>query len=427
MGNYSTYQYLLAIILISLVIRVNFCCDLFLHEWDERYHALVAKHLIDHPLKPTLYETPIHDYDHTNWISNHIWLSKPPLPLWFMALSIKCFGLHEFSVRIPALVFSSLSILLIFLTARKLFSNKIGLLSAALWGVHGLITDLVSGRLSSDGVEVCFLFFVLFGIYHVFRVEQYKLKWYNYAIIGFIMGLAVMCKWQPALIILVVLFFYHFDKRSILPHLFGCFLCLLSSACVVLPWILHILNSFPVEAKSFLMSLFSPFYNESINPDGKWYSYLSDFGNFFGFSTYLIMAIVLFQLLKSKNQLFITLLVWIILPLAIFSCAEVKRGTYLFISASGVFMLIGWACSHEFTNSNLISKSMRILGICSVILIFGYSLDRMFLFKKRIYSREWSDKIKNAQYEKGAVIYDEPHYIELMFYHDVTAYPYSKP
>jgi 4-amino-4-deoxy-L-arabinose transferase-like glycosyltransferase len=425
--NGSTQWYLLAIIFVSLILRVNFCTDMFLHEWDERYHALVAKHLIDHPLKPTLYETPYHDYDHNDWTANHIWLSKPPVPLWFMALSIKCFGLHEFSVRVPSLIFSTLSILVLFLIAKKLFTTRIALVSSALWGVHGLITDLVSGRLSSDGVETCFLFFVLFGMYHVFRIDQYKLKWFNYTTIGFVMGFAIMCKWQPALIILVVLFVYHFEKKTIVSHLFGCLLCLLSSACIVLPWIVYILNSFPMEARSFLTSLFTPFHNNSLNPDGKWYSYLTDFGNFFGYTTYLIMVMVLFQLFKSRNHILITLLVWVILPLLIFSCAEVKRGTYLFISAGGVFMLVGWACSHEMAHTNLMGKSLRILGICSVILILGYSLDRMNLFKRRIYGMEWSDKIKNAQYQKGDVIYDEPHYIELMFYHDVTAYPYSKP
>ncbi|MBK8567031.1 MAG: hypothetical protein IPN76_27800 [Saprospiraceae bacterium] len=56
----------------SMVRVIAFCAqclfftasDSCLHDWDERYHALVAKHLAKNPLKPCLYEDPIEDYDY---------------------------------------------------------------------------------------------------------------------------------------------------------------------------------------------------------------------------------------------------------------------------------------------------------------------------------------------------------------------------
>ncbi len=132
--------------------------DNFLHEWDERYHALVAKNLLQHPLKPTLYDNPVEPYDHKNWVANYIWLSKPPLPLWFMAASISTFGTHEFAVRLPAIIFSLLSVILTYKIGSILFSQKIGLLAALLHGIHGLLTDLASGRLSSVEWKLPFCF-----------------------------------------------------------------------------------------------------------------------------------------------------------------------------------------------------------------------------------------------------------------------------
>ncbi len=50
-----------------------------LHDWDERYHALVAKNMIEQPFKPMLYKNPVLPYDYKDWdlksylacISNH--------------------------------------------------------------------------------------------------------------------------------------------------------------------------------------------------------------------------------------------------------------------------------------------------------------------------------------------------------------------
>jgi len=61
--------------------------DPFLVLWDEQYHALVAKNMIEHPLMPMLYVNPILDYDYRNWLGNHIWLHKQPLFLWQMAVA----------------------------------------------------------------------------------------------------------------------------------------------------------------------------------------------------------------------------------------------------------------------------------------------------------------------------------------------------
>ena len=79
---------LFLLITLGLTLRVFVSTDYFLHDWDERYHALVAKHLLEHPLVFTLYDTPVLPYDYQNWAGNHIWLHKPPMTLWCIALVI---------------------------------------------------------------------------------------------------------------------------------------------------------------------------------------------------------------------------------------------------------------------------------------------------------------------------------------------------
>jgi len=103
----SNFSYsVLALIVSGLLFRIFSALDPFLHAWDERYHALVAKNLLKHPLLPTLYDTPLLDQD-LLWVGGHIWLHKQPLTLWLISGSIYLFGNTDFAIRIPSIVLST--------------------------------------------------------------------------------------------------------------------------------------------------------------------------------------------------------------------------------------------------------------------------------------------------------------------------------
>src|SRR5262245_6295197 len=98
---------LVCILTAGAAVRVYAASERSLHEWDEQYHALVAKHLIDHPLTPTLYEDPVLPFDYRSWVANHVWLHKPPVALWLMAGSLRVFGLDELALRLPSVLLST--------------------------------------------------------------------------------------------------------------------------------------------------------------------------------------------------------------------------------------------------------------------------------------------------------------------------------
>ncbi|HZX96024.1 MAG TPA: glycosyltransferase family 39 protein, partial [Myxococcales bacterium] len=126
--------------------------DDFLHPWDERYHAVVARHLISHPLVPTLYEeTPLPMAP--VWGSGHVWIHKPPFPLWLMAASLRLLGTCEFAVRLPSVLLLAACA---FATARigsRLLDERAGLIGAFLVAVNGNLLDLASGRKPTDHVD----------------------------------------------------------------------------------------------------------------------------------------------------------------------------------------------------------------------------------------------------------------------------------
>ena len=180
---------LLLTILLGLILRVFVSTDPFLHEWDERYHALVAKNTIDNPLKPTLYKVPLLEYDYKSWVGNHVWLHKQPLPLWIMGASMKLFGVNLFGFRFPSIIFSLLAVWLTFLIGAKLFDKKTGLIAAYLHAINGLIIELTGGRIATDHVDIFFLFFIELSIWFVI-LYQGKRNFWNLVLIGFCTGCA---------------------------------------------------------------------------------------------------------------------------------------------------------------------------------------------------------------------------------------------
>jgi len=106
---------LVLLVLGALFIRlfISFM-DPFLHGWDEQFHALVAKNLMNDPFKPLLLKDPLLPYSYKNWTENHIWLHKQPLFLWQIALSFKLFGPTEFALRLPSILMSTFVIVFIY-------------------------------------------------------------------------------------------------------------------------------------------------------------------------------------------------------------------------------------------------------------------------------------------------------------------------
>jgi hypothetical protein len=62
------------ILLTGLILRAAGATDSFLHPWDERYHALVAKNMLNASFEPMLYKDPALESNDRNWWSSHIWL-----------------------------------------------------------------------------------------------------------------------------------------------------------------------------------------------------------------------------------------------------------------------------------------------------------------------------------------------------------------
>ncbi len=278
-----------AIVAAGLVLRMYAGCDLFLHTWDERYHALVAKHLLEHPLVPTLYEHPVLPYDYRNWRSNHVWLHKPPLALWMMAAGMRLLGPDEIAMRLPSLLLSALAIFLTYVIGSHLAGRRAGLLAAAFQAVNGYLLQLPGGRVAVDHVDNALDFFVELGIF--FAVLQVRAAAVRAAggggmprdggrggtsggsapgggafgrggdaggrwrpalatlAIGLATGLAVLAKWLPGLLPIPVWLALAWGRQRPRRIAAGLLAIAAIAAAVALPWQLYARSVFPLEAR----------------------------------------------------------------------------------------------------------------------------------------------------------------------------------
>ena len=197
-------QYSISIFFImlgGLSLRILPSTDILLHPWDERYHALVAKNLLLNPLKPLLYKNAVLPFDYKYWPECHIWLHKQPLTIWFISISYLFFGISEFSTRIPSIILSTFGIFLTYKRGEYVFNQKPGLFAGFLYAINGNIIGHMSGRYATDHTEISFLFFIQLAVLFSFFSAQ-KNGIMNSVLVGVFIGMAILCKWLVALIVI---------------------------------------------------------------------------------------------------------------------------------------------------------------------------------------------------------------------------------
>jgi dolichyl-phosphate-mannose--protein O-mannosyl transferase len=120
----------------------------------------------------------------------------PPTGKWLIASGIKLFGNNEFGWRFAAAFVGSISIILMYFTAKKLFNNKLlSVFAASLISLDGL--HLVHSRIAL--LDIFLLFFIQIAVLAFLHSK--------YWISALTLGLACSVKWS-GLYVLIALAFY---------------------------------------------------------------------------------------------------------------------------------------------------------------------------------------------------------------------------
>lgn len=425
-GNWTLAIFLL--MLSGFALRMYTASDFFLHSWDERYHALTAKNLIQHPLTPTLYDNPILPYDYRNWTSNHIWVHKQPLPLWSIAASMWLFGINEIALRLPSILLTTIGIYLSFFIGNYFFNKKIAYLTAFLFSINGLIIELTAGRVATDHIDIFFLFFIELAIVFSILFAQQQKTTYT-VLAGISMGAAILSKWLPAFIVvpiwlLIVLDAGKCKRKEVIIQLI---ILLTTCMLVFLPWQLYIYKAFPLEANWEAKFNFKHIFEVLSEQTGPAYYFVNKIRINYGELIYLPLAWFIWNSVKNPNdKKRWAILIWILVPMLFFSIAKTKMQGYILFIAPALFlvtadffyMLVDVRREHKF------KWLLNLLLFLLIALPVRYMIERVKPFTQKNRNPAWAVDLRvlnDKNISKGVLFnYSKP--IEAMFYTNLMAY-----
>jgi 4-amino-4-deoxy-L-arabinose transferase-like glycosyltransferase len=359
--------------------------DPFLNNWDEQFHALVAKNLLLHPLTPTLYEHPLIAYNPNSWISNHVWLHKQPLFLWQIALSIKLFGCNEFAVRIPSIIMVSILPLLIYRIGKISLSERIGYYAALLFCSAYYVHEMVTGFPPSDHNDVAFLFYITASCWAWVEYE-YSQKKYWLLLIGIFCGAAVLVKWLTGLLVfsgwgLTILL--NKKRRQSFNSYKAITISFITALVVFLPWQIYISYAFPIESSYEYGLNAKHFFTVVEDHGGDAFYYFDNLRTTFGggqLVPFLILFSFLFFYRNINNSIFkIAFFTFIISVYLFFSVAATKMSGFCYIVSPFIFLSLATCIENALTylNNKLVKKIVfqRSFTILFLILIVWFNLD----------------------------------------------------
>lgn len=397
-----------------------------LHDWDERFHAVVAKNMGKDLLAPYLYADPILHFDYTKWNQSHLWFSKPIGGLLPMAISIKLFGAADISLRLPSLLLYFMIGTICYRTALRLSSSKVAYLTAFLFLINGLILEQVVGKVSSDHVDVVFLAVSTMIIFISTRMlSNGQLSFKESLALGGLLGLGFLVKWTMigfALLPLLLLIFITYKNKK--KAWLTIFIIGVTSLLIALPWVLYMYAKHPKEMTDILLDVLRPMGSAVQGHTGGPFYYLNQIRIVYGELIYLPIAFQVYQWHKTKQKINAFLLIWTCMPLILLSLAGTKRSTYILIAAPAYFMVTS---IFFFAMVNLYKEKKKILvlilAIGTLALPMRYSLERAKPFKTKQVD-PWKGKLAQTLEETKAkvAVYNEPKFLQAMYYFDILAY-----
>ncbi|HEX5112500.1 MAG TPA: glycosyltransferase family 39 protein [Saprospiraceae bacterium] len=272
--SHKKTAFTLLVISAFLIRLLMISLDPYLQDWDERFHAIVAKNMMTWPFKPMMVVDPVFAYNYQDWWNSHIWVHKQPLFMWQMALSMKLFGVNTIAMRLPLAIMGTIGIWMIREILRRWTSNEeIAFIAAflACFAWYGL--EMVAGFQSLDHNDFSFYFYILAGTWawSKYIVSDKQVKWA--VITGIFVGCAVLVKWLTAYLVLGgwgVYVLLSPERRGAITSYAHIALAAAVSLLVFGPWQLYIMHRFPLESAWSYHYNVAHFYRD-LGHEGPWY------------------------------------------------------------------------------------------------------------------------------------------------------------
>ena len=411
----------------ALLIRFDAASQFSLHQWDERYHALVARNLIAHPLTPALYREAFIPYDYRDWMANQIWLHKPPGALWPMAASMAIFGVNEIAMRLPSILLSTLAVWLTYLIGAHLFGAPVGLLAAAFQAINGFLVSLAAGRRIADHVDTALILWIELGVWMAL-VHARRRDTASLIVAGVALAAGLTTKSLPALLIVGVAFAIFTTREPVMKALSRSALVAAIGLALWSPWMIYTRIAFPLEADWSWQYTLQHLVMAVEGHNSSAWRYLLDMPVYFGELVWIPLVASSLTVVRGPHARGV--IAWIAITYLVFAIAPTRISSFVMIAAPAIFLL--QANFWHWLRGQRALLSTGAWQAATGVLLFGllvlparYLLDPANVFERRDRSPAESQRLRHLdavlQLPRGA-IFNVPTPIEAMFYSRLIAY-----
>lgn len=346
---------------------------MFLHPWDEQYHALVAKNMMDDFLNPVLYKNPLLSTSN-HWTGSHIWLHKQPAFLCQIALSFKLFGVSEFSLHLPNILAHGIILIFIHDIGTISVNKKVGFISSLLFCFLKFPLTYLAGFYATDHNDYMFLFYVTAAVWALFKYHTTQNKIYL-ILLGLFTGISVLIKWLTGFIVLGVWTSYIVlsERKFILKPIISFIVALI----VFLPWQIY---HYIYNQSLFLNEM--AFNNKHIfkvleNHGGDWFFHINSIRDLYSnhLIIFFIIPISIFIFLYNKNIPFFYkyfFSAFTLITYLFFSFVKTKMPAFCIITIPIILVIIANAVFQAISliKNNYVRKTLSAIFISQLIVLF---------------------------------------------------------
>ncbi|MDY7580414.1 lipid IV(A) 4-amino-4-deoxy-L-arabinosyltransferase [Pseudomonas sp. CCI3.1] len=328
-----------------------------------------------------------------NWITPHFmdlrYFEKPIAGYWMIAIGQAIFGENLFGVRIASAIATGLSVFLAYAVARRLWNDPRKSFACAL--VY-MTFGLIAGQAGYSNLDPQFTLWVnlsLVALWFAVDSRTTRDRLISWAVLGFACGMGFMTKGFLALLlpVLIALPYMVWQKRFLELVKYG-LVAMLVAALVSLPWILAVHAQEPDYWNFFFWhEHIRRFAGEDAQHGRPWWFYLP---------LMVVASLPWVALLPATfkdawqnkpHASVVFLLMWLLLPLALFSLSKGKLPTYIMPCMLPLALLLGHAMMQRVEQAK--TGSLRLNGLLN-LLIGGVALLALIYFqiKKPFYDNE---------------------------------------
>jgi 4-amino-4-deoxy-L-arabinose transferase len=379
-----------AVVLLTLtafLLRLTFCLtDPFLYDWDEQFHALVARHMTEHPFKPMLYAEPLMPYALDEWDRNHIWLHKQPFFLWLMALSLKLGGFTPLAVKMPSVLLSALMVPAVFRIGKLVYTAATGYYAAMLLAVGFVFVNVTTGIVNTDHNDVIFSALVLFSIWAFVEYaagQKQKMRVW----IAVFAACAVLTKWLPGLLVFGgwgLWLLLTPDKRRSKQAWVDLCVAAGIAALLILPWQIYIHIAFPEESAWELRYSALHFTIPIEGHDGPWNYHLLQLRYNFGDLLSILFAAgwLLWLVVAKQRAVALSLFAMLVVVFVFYTLAATKMPLFT-LPVYSLFIIGGAVLLDLFLRRVVDHVSRAYLVALPLLLLTGFSVARVSHLEER--------------------------------------------